>query len=246
MAEPITFLVPLFASILQGSLAGGLGENARARQENTLLAQRRARRQQLQPLIDKLTEVKDYFDLDEQFTRDFSRAANQLSAQAAQTGMTNAGTGGLDHVRGDTLAAGLAQLALAKQQDEARRQQLLAELLSDTSLYEGMQPDNNVGLDTLLGGLLGGAMGAGSNLASYFGTEAGMQALSDWLGGNQRQKSVSDYGLTDVFGAGRHGATGGPRPVLLAANPQARVLPPSGAGGNSGTSYYPLLPGLTP
>lgn len=246
MAAPaIQFLVPLFASILQGSLAGALSENARARQENALLEQRRARRQELQPLIDKLTEVKDYFDLDEQFTRDFSRAANQLSAQAAQTGMTNAGTGGLDHVRGDTLAAGLAQLALAKQQDEARRQQLLAELLSDTSLYEGMQPDNNVGLDTLLGGLLGGAMGAGSNLASYFSSEAGMQNLASWLGGNQ-QKGLSDYGLTDVFGPGRQGQAGGPRPVVLAINPQARVLPPSGAGGNSGTGYYPLLPGLTP
>ena len=181
---PISFLLPLFASILQGAIGHGLAENSRAREQNQLNAQRRARREELQPLINRLRETKDYFDLDEQFTRDFSRASNQLTAQAQSTGMTNAGTGGLDYNRGDLLASGLAQLAQAKQQDESRRQQLLAQLLSDHSLYEDMAQDENVLGATLLGGLLGGVSGGVKNLSEYFSSEAGLKSLTGALGGN--------------------------------------------------------------
>lgn len=200
---PIQFLIPLFASILQSGMQGALAENARAREVNEQRAMLRQRREALQPLIDRLSEAKDYFDLDEQFTRDFSRASNELTAQAASTGMTNAGTGGLDHVRGDVLAAGLAQLAQAKQQDENRRQELLAQLLSDVSLYGGL-PDENVASATLLGGLLGGVQGVGSNLASYFSTDKGMERLAGYLGGGQSQNTIDldNVGLADLFGAG--------------------------------------------
>lgn len=215
---PIQFLLPLFTSVLQGMLGHGLAENARAREQNQLLQQRRARREELQPLIDQLREAGDYINMDEQFVRDFSRASNQLTAQAASTGMTNAGTGGLDHARGDLLASGLAQLAQAKQADEARKQQLLAQILSDSSLYEGMAPDENVLGSTLLGGLLGGVTGAADNVSSYFSSEAGMKALADWLGGSQGAPDLDNVDLTTIFGAGgRRGVTGGQRATAVAA-----------------------------
>lgn len=219
---PIQFLIPLFASVLQAGLSGALAENARAREANEQRAMLRQRREQLQPLIDQLREAKDYFDLDEQFTRDFSRASNQLTAQAASTGMTNAGTGGLDNVRSDLLAAGLAQLAQAKQQDEARRQELLAQLLSDVSLYGGT-PDENVASATLLGGLLGGIQGVGSNFASYFGTDKGMDRLAEYLSGGSGTGSsfLSDEAVIERAPTASTWAPSYPDNIGLAASPLA-------------------------
>lgn len=241
---PIQFLIPLFASVLQAGLGGALAENARAREANEQRAMLRQRREQLQPLIDRLREAKDYFDLDEQFTRDFSRASNQLTAQAASTGMTNAGTGGLDNVRSDLLAAGLAQLAQAKQQDEARRQELLAQLLSDVSLYGGT-PDENVASATLLGGLLGGVQGVGSNLASYFSTDKGMERLAEYLGGGGAAPSVvSDNAVIERAPAttASSWSPSYPDDLGLAASPLAarpRISAPRGLG-TTNAMYYNL------
>lgn len=236
---PIQFLIPLFASILQSGMQGALAENARAREVNEQRAMLRQRREALQPLIDRLSEAKDYFDLDEQFTRDFSRASNELTAQAASSGMTNAGTGGLDHVRGDVLAAGLAQLAQAKQQDENRRQELLAQLLSDVSLYGGL-PDESVASATLLGGLLGGVQGVGSNLASYFSTDKGMERLADYLGGGQSQNTIDmdNLSLTDLFGAG-----GVQNQAAIGTNRNQLVAPRAPYAGPS-RNYYNLGLGM--
>lgn len=234
----LQFLLPLFASVLQGAMAHGLAENARAREGNQQAALFRRRREELQPLIDRLNEARDYFDLDEQFVRDFSRASNQLTAQSASTGMMNAGTGGLDHVRGDLMASGLAELALAKQQDDARRQELLAQLLSDPSLYAGDVPDENVAGATALGALLGGVTGAGSNLASYFSTEAGMKNLASWLGGGQQAPDLNNVDLSTIFGAGgiqNQAAVGTNRSQLAA--PRAPYVGPS-------RNYYNLGLGM--
>lgn len=201
----VQFLVPLFANILSGMIGHGLAENSRAREANELRAQSRAKREALQPIINRLNQAADTFDMDEQFVRDFSRAANQLTAQSAGTGMTNAGTGGLDQVRGDLLTSGLAQLAQAKSQQDMQRQQLLAQLLSDDSLYGGVGGDENVLGATLLGGLLGGVQGGVGNLNSYLSSESGMKALQDWLGGLGAQSVPA--GTSPGFGVSTSGPT---------------------------------------
>lgn len=178
-------ILPLAASLIQGGIAGGLQANQAARENkrNRLIA--RMRRKELQPLIDRLREARDYFGVEEHFVRDFSRASDQMAAQKAQSGMTDAGSGGLDQVRADALGAGLASLAQFKAQEDARRQQLLAQILSDPSLYAGNVPAENGSAQTMWGALGGGAAGLGSALNSFISTEEGMAALGSLFGAKE-------------------------------------------------------------
>lgn len=175
----IEFVLPMIASILQSAIGQGLAANQAANARNEQIKMARERRQELQPIIDSLRKARDYFGVEEQLVRDFSRASDQMAAQSAQTGMTNAGSGGLDANRSDLLGSMLAQLAQYKAGEEAQRQQLLAELLSDPSLYAGSLEESNVGGQTLLGGLLGGVAGAGSQLNAYLSTPEGIGILQN-------------------------------------------------------------------
>lgn len=177
MADPITFIVPMLASILQGAIGHGLAANQAANERNEQIRMARARREELQPIIDKLREAGDFFNMEEQLARDLGRAANQIDATAAQTGMTNAGAGGADAVRADLLGGMIAQLAQAKQADEMQRTQLLAEILSDPSLQVAGLTEGNVAGQSILGALLGGATGAGTQLSSYLSSEEGIELL---------------------------------------------------------------------
>lgn len=171
-------ILPLAASFLQGAIGSGIQANqaARENERNRLVMQ--MRRSELQPIIDRLRKARDYFGVDEQFVRDFSRASDQANQQAAQSGMTNAGRGGLDQVQGDLLASGLAELARFKTQDDMQREQMLAQILSDPTLYGGQLPPENVGAQTAWGALGGGVAGLGSALNSFISTDEGMAALA--------------------------------------------------------------------
>lgn len=173
----IEFLLPMIAGILQSGVGNALAANQAARANNQQIRLAQLRREELQPIIDQLRTARDYTQMDEQLVRDFSRASDQMAAQSAQTGMTNAGSGGLDQVRRDTLGSMIASLAQAKAADDMQRQQMLAEILSDPSLYVGEMAPNNVGMDTLWAGLGGGLAGAGSVLTSFLSTPEGIDIL---------------------------------------------------------------------
>lgn len=171
-------ILPIAANIIQGALASGLSARGAA-QENLRQSEiARMRREELRPIIERLRKARDYFGMEENLVRDFSRAADQMAAQSAQAGMTNAGSGGLDHNRRDLLGAMLAELATVKNQDELQRQQLLAQLVGDASLYADAGPAINVGADTFWAGLGGAAAGAGSALNAFLSTPEGLAALS--------------------------------------------------------------------
>lgn len=180
----IEFLLPMLASILQGGIGQAIQAGTTARMNNEQIRLARLRREELQPIIDQLRTTRDYTQMDEQLVRDFSRASDQMAAQAAQSGMTNAGSGGLDQVRRDVLGAMIANLAQVKAQDDAQRQQLLAEILSDPSLYAGEHAQFNPGMDALLGGLGGALAGAGSTLTAFLSTPEGIDILKG-LGASQ-------------------------------------------------------------
>lgn len=232
----LEFFLPLIANILQGGVANAVhaGQAARANNENARLA--RLRRRELQPLIDSLRQARDHTQLEEQLVRDFSRASDQMAAQGAQTGMTNAGSGGLDQVRRDTLGAMLAQLAQVKAQDDAQRQALLADLLSDPLLYEGERPSENVGLTALLGGLGGGLAGAGSTLSSFLSTKEGIEVLRG-LGASRADPNLMNaqlfQGQSAVAPGGRHVFNDFTRGSAPRVTPSAR--PPSFLGGTPWT-----------
>src|SRR5690606_3456851 len=105
---PIEFLLPLLANILQGGIANAIqaGQTSRLNNEQIMLA--RLRREELQPLIDHLRTARAFSQTGEQLVRAFSRASDQMAAQAAQSGTTNAGSAALDQVRRDTLGAMIA------------------------------------------------------------------------------------------------------------------------------------------
>lgn len=250
MADPITFIVPMLASILQGAIGHGLAANQAANERNEQIRMARARREELQPIIDKLREAGDFFNMEEQLARDLGRAANQIDATAAQTGMTNAGAGGADAVRADLLGGMIAQLAQAKQADEMQRTQLLAEILSDPSLQVAGLTEGNVAGQSILGALLGGATGAATQLSSYLSSEAGIELLK---GLGKKNTNIDDMGLEDIFGPGGRRGAGGqaanawspsyPDQLGLAASP--RNAP--GQRGGALPNYYgsnPIRPAL--
>jgi len=208
----IEFVLPMIASILQSAIGQGLAANQAANARNEQIKMARERRQELQPIIDSLRKARDYFGVEEQLVRDFSRASDQMAAQSAQTGMTNAGSGGLDANRSDLLGSMLAQLAQYKAGEEAQRQQLLAELLSDPSLYAGSLEESNVGGQTLLGGLLGGVAGAGSQLNAYLSTPEGIGILQGLMPnpataakGAPQGKAMTPWFLEGKQGSGLYG-----------------------------------------
>lgn len=173
----IEFLLPMLAGILQGGIGSAIQAGTTARLNNEQIRLARLRREELQPVIDQLRTARDHSQLEEQMVRDFSRASDQMAAQSAQTGMTNAGSGGLDQVRRDVLGSMIASLSQAKSADDLQRQQMLAEILSDPSLYAGEHAPFNPGMDALLGGLGGALGGAGSVLTSFLSTPEGLDVL---------------------------------------------------------------------
>lgn len=174
----IQFVLPMIASVIQGMLGQGLAANQATNQRNEDIRISALRRKELQPIIDRLTQAQDYFGVEEQLVRDFSRASDQMAAQGAQTGMTNAGSGGLDANRSDLLGELIAGLAQFKMQNEAQNQAMAAELLSDPTLYDGSRTPGNAAGNTILGGLLGGVAGAGTQLSSYLSTPEGINILN--------------------------------------------------------------------
>jgi len=173
----IEFLLPLLANILQGGIANAIQAGQTSRLNNEQIRLARLRREELQPLIDQLRTARDFTQNEEQLVRDFSRASDQMAAQAAQSGTTNAGSGGLDQVRRDTLGAMIAQLAQVKMADDLQRKQMLSQILSDPTLYAGEHAMFNPGLDALLGGLGGALGGAGSTLSAFLSTPEGIKIL---------------------------------------------------------------------
>lgn len=245
--DPVTlqFLLPLFASVLQGAIGGGLQASETAKQNETQRRMMMAKREQLQPIIDKLQQTRDYFDMEEQLARDFSRASDQMTAQAAQSGMTNAGSGGLDANRADLLGSMIAQLAQAKLADEAQRRQQLVQLLSDDSVYANeINPEDPL-TSGLMGALLGGVSGAGSNLAAYLGSEAGIGLLGQALGAKDRPGTLNGRVAVDD-GVSTHSnslldmlSAQLSRPRPLAAAPRAGFVTPPVAPAPSRYYMFP-------
>lgn len=229
MADPITFLLPMLASIVQGAIGHGMSANQAANERNESIRMARARREELQPIIDKLREAGDFFNLEEQMARDLGRASSQIDANAAATGMTNAGAGGADNVRADLLGSMIASMAQVKQQDELARTQMLAEILSDPSLQiAGLQEGNVVG-QSILGALLGGVSGAGTQFASYLSSEEGIKLLQG-MGGNQTVSAEMGPSALggDFLDRMLVNSAGVPeRRQLSAPNASARILPPT-------------------
>lgn len=240
-------ILPLAASLLQGAVAGGTQASQAARENQRQDLAARMRRSELQPIIDRLRSARDHFGMDEQFVRDFSRASNQMEAQSAQSGMTNAGSGGVDQVRGDLLASGLAQMAQAKVAQEQQDQQLLAQILSDPSLYAGVGESANPTSAGILGALGGGLGGLGSTLNSFLSTEEGLAALGGLFGlqgGPAGPTTVADNGsLVSGLGGWLSGQAGGgatARP-LMAPTPQLSLRNPTGQqGGPPSPSAGPI------
>lgn len=239
----------MIASILQGGVGNALasGQATRINNQNIRLAQ--LRRQEMQPLIDQLRTSGNYAPMEEQLVRDFSRASDQMAAQSAQTGMTNAGSGGLDQVRADLLGSMIASMAQVKAQDEAQRQQLLASILQDPTLFEGERPMGNVGLDALLGGIGGAFAGAGSILPSFLQTKEGVEVLRDAFGQSGARTSGIDASRPTVDAFGNAMATSsdqirqlsGPGAFAQVSQPGASGMGRFGNFGNFLTSIFSML-----
>lgn len=173
----IEFVLPIVAGLVQGAAASGLGAWQSGTEENRRRELARIRRAELQPLIDSLREARDWTGVEENLVRNFSRAADQMAAESAQSGMTGAGRGGLDARRSDILGQLVAQLSEAQMADQRDRETMLAQLLSDPSLYEGELGRTNVGGQTLAGMLAGGLAGAGAVLPAFLSTPEGLDVL---------------------------------------------------------------------
>lgn len=195
-------ILPIAASIIQGALGSGMAAGSAARENQRQSQIASLRRQELQPIIDRLREARNYFGVEETLVRDFSRSADQMAAQSAQTGMTNAGSGGLDNVRADLLGGMLSSLAQFKAQDDMQRQQMLAALLSDPTLYAGEVGTDDPTNAALTGGILGGVGGLGSALNSFLSTDEGLNALRGLFAG-----SGGDVGTFDVVDPGPSAAS---------------------------------------
>ena len=199
----IEFVLPVIASLLQGAAAGGLHAFQSGRQANEDRRLAGIRRAELQPIIDNLRKSRDWFQVEENLARNFSRSADQMAAEGAQTGMTGAGRGGLDQRRGDVLGELIASLSEAQMQDDRQRQAMLAELLSDPTLYAGQADQRNIGLESILGALTGGAAGLGSILPAFLSTPEGLDVLRGLGGGKEPPANPDVNWWTDnLTGAG--------------------------------------------
>lgn len=187
----IEFFLPLITSIIQGGLAQGISAHQATSERNEQMRLARRRREELQPIIDRLREPGNYFNMEEAMVRNFSRGADQMAAQSAQTGMTGAGRGGLDQVRGDLLGAMIAEMTEAQQQQEMQKQQMLVELLSDPLLYAGQGQMGSPGGAGLLAGLGGGLAGASGILSQFLSSEEGLNVLRG-LGGDKATTAQAD------------------------------------------------------
>lgn len=219
--------LPLILTTLGGAASGGLGAyqaSREARRQDQLSSMRRS---ELQPLIDDLLSPGDYFGMEENLVRNFTRAADQMAAQGASTGMMNAGSGGLDHQRRDTLGSMIAELSQFQAQDQLQRKQMAAQLLSDPSLYS-TGADNVTG-DTILGALGGALGGASSGISSYLSTPEGLAALQELFGGGSGPAGKPMGGPVAKAGAGKGGSglplLSSPGNVVPGASPSAQAVP---------------------
>ncbi len=207
----IEFFLPVIANMIQGAAASGMA-NAQAREDTRLARMRRA---ELQPLIDRLRKPTDFTGLEEGMLRDFSRASDQMAAESAMSGMTGAGRGGLDHRRSDMLGQIIAALAEARMTDDQQKQYMLAQLLSDPSMYEGERQGPSMGTS-----LFGGAMGGlGAILPAFLSTQEGLDILRGLI--PQRTPQASP-GMFDTSGMGAVRGLGGDPDVLFGPPPTTR------------------------
>ena len=221
---PWSVILPIAASIIQGAVGQGMAANSAARENQRQSQIMSLRRQELQPIIDRLREARNYFGVEETLVRDFSRSADQMAAQSAQTGMTNAGSGGLDNNRADLLGSLLSGLAEYKNQDEMQRQQMLAALLSDPTMYGGMVGTDDPTQAGLMGGLGGGLAGLGSALNSFISTPEGMAALGSLFGDGEVGTVEVDEGVSTAGqDAGWNFLMGGQNRAPTAPAPAARA-----------------------
>ena len=197
--------------MIQGAAASGMA-NAQAREDTRLARMRRA---ELQPLIDRLRKPTDFTGLEEGMLRDFSRASDQMAAESAMSGMTGAGRGGLDHRRSDMLGQIIAALAETRMQDENEKQLLIAQLLSDPSMYEGERQG-----PSMFGSILGGAAGGlGAILPAFLSTQEGLDVLRSLI--PQRQPEAAT-GAFDTSGMGAVRGLGSDPNVLFGPPPTTR------------------------
>ena len=244
---PWEIILPIAASIIQGAIGHGMSARGAAQENQRQSEIAQMRREELRPIIERLRKARDYFGMEENLVRDFSRAADQMAAQSAQTGMTNAGSGGLDRNRGDLLGAMLAQLAQFKEQDDLQREQLLAQLVGDPSLYADAGAPINVGAQTMWGALGGAAAGAGSALNSFLSTPEGLDALRRLF--NPTPQTGVDLGLKATPG---HKVDLGVKtnpvaPRQAYPQPYAPRRSTANAGRPVGSyAYYPFPTGITP
>lgn len=247
-------ILPIAASIIQGAIGQGMAARGAAQENQRQSEIARMRRQELQPIIERLRKARDYFGMEESLVRDFSRAADQMNAQSAQTGMTNAGSGGLDRNRSDLLGAMLAQLAQFKDQDDLQRQQLLAQLVGDASLYADAGAPIDVGQQTLWGALGGMAAGAGSALNAFISTEEGLNALRGLFASESSVPKLEMGAKAPLLGS-RYGNVNKFTPLLPVSQPEPRqprnpwphpymnrstapTARPAASGGGAGSYYY--------
>jgi hypothetical protein len=238
-------IIPIAASILQGMFASGMHARGAARENQRQSEIAQMRREELRPIIERLRKARDYFGAEEHLVRDFSRAADQMAAQSAQTGMTNAGSGGLDRNRADLLGAMIAELARFKDEDQLQREQLLAQLVGDPSLYADAGAPINVGAETFWGGLGGAFAGAGSALNAFLSTPEGLAALK---GAFTRSSGAGTEASPSPFTVRAPGVTSSYQPTadlytptLGFRQPTSSVARPA-AGGSGGAGAYYHLP----
>lgn len=237
-------IIPIAANIIQGMLAGGMNARSASRENLRQSEIAQMRREELRPIIERLRKARDFFGAEENLVRDFSRAADQMAAQSAQTGMTNAGSGGLDRNRADLLGAMIAELAQFKDQDQLQREQLLAQLVGDPSLYADAGPAVNVGTDTFWGGLAGGAAGAGSALNAFLSTPEGLEALGGLFSRSSTDTVVDDKVYAPKF---TPAPSRQPRrdtsnhPYTYANRSQRTAAAPDAYRGGT-DSYYTIIP----
>lgn len=233
----LQFLLPLITSMatsaIGGAVSAGTASSANRRQAEAARSKREIVERMMREVRGGAGGARAA--LDEQATRDFSRAADQVGAQSAAAGMTNAGRGGQDALQAETLGGILAALAEAKNQDDLQRKQLLANMINDPAFSVPNPESFNPGSDALLGGLGGLASGGLNTMASMMGTEAGMGMLMDLFGGGGGADIVTgDTSMTGREANTRRQWAGLPGPGIASQRSSARA--PSFGSGSGFTS----------
>lgn len=153
-------------SVLAGGAASAFNAGNVARQNKTRAQKAAELRARLDATISRL-ENPDYSLVNSAASRSYTRAADAMSANAAQRGTSRGGS-----ARGqgnNIMAQALANLAQFKLQDQASRQAQIASILGNEA-YTVPDPSSiNPGLEALLGLFGGGAANAGTALMTILG-----------------------------------------------------------------------------